>query len=60
MDWQLRVLVQVTKWLRRPPSRQFVWILTTVVVLGVALALVERFMGWPEWATVDRGARIHR
>ncbi len=40
-------------WLRHPPSRRTVQIIIVVLVAATALVLVERFIGWPDWATTE-------
>lgn len=44
----------MTQWLRHPPSWRTVQIIIVVLVAATALVLVERFIGWPEWATTER------
>lgn len=47
-------MLRMAHWWRHPPSPYFVRILVVVVVVVAALVLVERFIGWPDWATTDR------
>ncbi|MEI6158699.1 MAG: hypothetical protein WCP77_02600 [Roseococcus sp.] len=56
MDPFLRWTIRLAQWFRHPPSRQRV--ITMGVVLGLCLAvvLVERFIGRPEWATLGNHA----
>ncbi|MCI2398343.1 hypothetical protein [Aliiroseovarius subalbicans] len=44
----------MSRWARNPPSEKRVK--RFFVVLGLCLLLlgIERFIGWPEWATVQR------
>jgi hypothetical protein len=60
MDFQVRMLLRLLMWFRRPPSRQTLWIIGTVLVVSVSVALVERGLGWPEWLTVDSSPRVVR
>lgn len=57
MDPVLRILVQAAQWLRHPPSRTHLRIMVVVIAGAIALVAIERFVGWPDWARVDRGAR---
>jgi hypothetical protein len=53
MDLLLRLLVRMAYWSRRPPSRQFIVAAGIAVALALAIGLVERFFGWPEFLTVE-------
>ncbi|MGP3696419.1 hypothetical protein [Rhodobacter sp. NSM] len=46
-------LLRMTRWVRRPPSLQRVLLMLAVVGASLALAAVERTVGWPEALTVD-------
>ncbi|KAA9008893.1 hypothetical protein [Histidinibacterium aquaticum] len=49
----MRWLWRAKRWAQNPPStRQVVLILSLVAGL-CALAAVERWVGWPDWATLD-------
>ncbi|UPY37261.1 hypothetical protein [Sediminicoccus sp. KRV36] len=52
MDPMIRWGFRLAQWFRHPPSRQRVIIMALVLGLCVALVLVERFIGWPQWATL--------
>ncbi|MDO9501001.1 hypothetical protein [Falsiroseomonas sp.] len=54
MDPLTRVLFQMVRWLRHPPSWRTVQIIIVVLVAASALVLVERYIGWPDWATTER------
>lgn len=43
----------MAQWLRHPPSRTTVQIIVVVLVVATVLVLVERFIGWPDWATTE-------
>ncbi|MBB3897771.1 MULTISPECIES: hypothetical protein [Roseococcus] len=60
MDVQMRVLLRLFQWFRRPPSRQHLWIIGATVAVAVVIALVEWGFGWPDALTVDRGPRVIR
>ncbi|AHM05176.1 hypothetical protein roselon_02882 [Roseibacterium elongatum DSM 19469] len=54
-DWLLRAV----GWVRNPPSAKMVKLVLAVIAVALALGAVERFLGWPDWLTVDnirRGA----
>ncbi|MBU8539260.1 hypothetical protein [Falsiroseomonas tokyonensis] len=54
MDPLTRVLIRMAQWLRHPPSRRTVQIIVVVLVVATVLVLVEKFIGWPDWATTER------
>lgn len=61
MDPMIRWGIRLAQWFRRPPSRRRLIMMALVLGLCVALVMVERFIGWPAWATLGhqlpRGAR---
>lgn len=56
MRWFLRM----SMWARNPPSANRVKLVIGVIVLCLLLLAVERFIGWPDWATPNRvpGGRL--
>lgn len=54
----LRLLVWMTYWVRRPPSRAWLTMAAIVAVTVTVIYLVEQYVGWPEWLTVE--PRRHR
>lgn len=58
MDVFARILVRAAMWLRRPPSRRHVRILVIVLAGALAIVAIEHWVGWPEWAEVERGGFI--
>lgn len=48
----LHWFVRAARWARHPPSPGRVKLVLAVVALVVALFLIERFVGWPDWLTV--------
>ncbi len=60
MDPLLRLSVFITRLVRNPPSRRQAMVMLGALLACVALLLVERFIGWPDWATLDRSPRILR
>ncbi len=53
-------LVRMARWLRHPPSPGRVRLVLAIVALCVVLVLVERFVGWPEFLTLEGGGKAHR
>ena len=61
MDPMVRWGIRLVEWFRNPPSRQHVILMGVVIAFCLALVLIERFIGWPEWATMrDQAPRIVR
>lgn len=61
MDPMIRWGIRLAQWFRHPPSRQQVIIMAVALGFCVAVVLVERFIGWPAWATLgDQAPRIVR
>lgn len=61
MDPMIRWAIRLAQWFRNPPSRRRVILMAITIGLCVAVVLVERFTGWPDWATPgDPGPRIVR
>ena len=54
--WFLRM----ARWVRRPPSPRRVALVLSVIVACLVLFAVERFLGWPDWLTVNGPARPPR
>jgi len=53
--------IRLAQWFRNPPSRRMVIVMAVTIGFCVALVLVERFIGWPSWATMgDQPPRIMR
>lgn len=50
----LHWLIRMSHWARRPPSAARVRLVVGVVALCLAVALLERAFGWPEWLTPQR------
>lgn len=50
-------LLRMVKWARRPPSARQVKVVLAVVALCLVLYAIERFIGWPDWARVNRMPR---
>ncbi len=52
--WFLRM----ARWARRPPSALHIKVFLCVLALGLTLAGIEYFWGWPEWLTVNGRAKL--
>ena len=52
MNWP-RMLVRAKRMAARPPSMRQVLVYGGIVVACLALAGVERLVGWPDWLTVN-------
>lgn len=53
-------LMRMARWVRHPPSWQRVVLVLSVIAACLALFTVERFLGWPDWLTVNGPARPPR
>lgn len=51
-------LLRMAKWARKPPSPGRVKLVLGVVGLCLLLVAIERFVGWPDWARVERLPRM--
>jgi hypothetical protein len=47
-------------WARRPPSEKRVKLFVGLIALCIAIALLEHYVGWPEWAKLERMPRAPR
>ncbi|SPJ22844.1 hypothetical protein [Palleronia abyssalis] len=55
-----RWLLRAKRWAQNPPSWGQVKLVVGVIALCIVLFLVERYVGWPDWLTPDRGgSRIY-
>ncbi|WP_187644510.1 hypothetical protein [Tabrizicola thermarum] len=50
---QLHWLLRARRWVQNPPSAGRVRLVFAVVALCLAIVAVERWIGWPDWMTVD-------
>ncbi|MEQ9258069.1 MAG: hypothetical protein RIG84_03130 [Roseovarius sp.] len=48
-----RWLFRMARWAQNPPSEKRVIFVLAIVALCIALFVVERYMGWPDWATME-------
>ncbi|MCJ8026570.1 hypothetical protein KYK30_21930 [Shinella yambaruensis] len=44
-------------WLRRPPSRQHVYVMAIVAALAALIVTIEHLGYWPDWMTAQRMPR---
>lgn len=49
----MRWLMRAKRWQARPPSEKMVKMVLGLIVAGVLIASVERWVGWPAWAQLD-------
>lgn len=54
MDPLTRLLIRLSQWYRRPPSPRRIAIILVVLAVAAVIVAVERFVGWPDWATTER------
>jgi hypothetical protein len=57
MDLFVRLLLYMSRWSRRRPSRHFVITVCITVGLIAILVGIERLIGWPAALTVERMPR---
>jgi hypothetical protein len=55
MNW--RWLWRASIWARRPPSARRVKLVVGLIAALIAMALIERYIGWPDWAQMERPPR---
>ncbi|SDW91113.1 hypothetical protein [Litoreibacter albidus] len=55
-----RWLLRASMWVRRPPSERRVKLFVGLIALCIAIALIEHYVGWPEWAKMERAPRVPR
>ena len=49
-----RILPRLAMWIRRPPSPRRMLIIAVVVAAALAIAGIEKYVGWPDALTVER------
>ncbi len=49
-----RLLPRLAMWVRRPPSPRRMLIIAVVVAAALAIAGIEKYVGWPEALTVEK------
>jgi len=58
----LRHLLRMSKWARKPPSDRRVKLVIAIVVICLILFSIERWIGVPDWLQMElpRGGKISR
>ena len=49
----LRQMLRMARWARHPPSTRMVIMVAGIVVVALTIAGIERFIGWPDFLTLD-------
>lgn len=52
-------LMRASRWVRNPPSARRVVLVLVVVALALAIAGLQHFGWWPDWAVMDRPRGMH-
>lgn len=50
--------IRMMQWVRHPPPVWKVILVLCVIAACVALFLVERYVGWPDWLTTQGGGSM--
>ncbi len=54
-------LFRMKRWVQNPPSPRRIKLVFGVVGVCLVLFLIERYIGWPDWATIEnRPSRVLR
>lgn len=53
----MRWLWRASLWVRRPPSERKVKLVLGLIACCIVIALLEHYVGWPEWAKLERAPR---
>lgn len=53
MFHQLRHLMRMSRWARKPPSEARVKMVLGILVACLLLFAIERLVGWPDWLTLE-------
>lgn len=48
-----RHFLRMTRWARRPPAAWRVKLVVGIFALALLIAGIEKFIGWPEFLTLD-------
>lgn len=51
-----RWFLHMSKWVRHPPSTKRVKLVFGVVAVCAVLFVIERYIGWPDWLSLDPNA----
>ena len=52
-----RWLFRMARWAHRPPGMRRVLLVLGIVMLCLAILGIERFIGWPDWMTIEPAGR---
>ncbi|MEC7760527.1 MAG: hypothetical protein VX874_01285 [Pseudomonadota bacterium] len=55
--FNMRHFFRMARWARNPPGARQVKLFVVVVVLCLVLVGIERFVGWPDWLTMENTPR---
>lgn len=50
-------LLRAARWARNPPSAKMVKLVLAIITLAIAMAAVERWVGWPDFLSIERMRR---
>jgi hypothetical protein len=50
-------LLRMAKWAKHPPSERRVKLVLWVIVICAVLFAIERWVGWPDFLTIEGGPR---
>ena len=54
----LRWFLRAKRWVQNPPSENRIKFVLAIIAICLTLAAVERWIGWPDWLTVERPKRL--
>ncbi len=54
MDPLTRLLIRLAQWFRHPPPRSRIVLTLAAAALAIGIVLIERYVGWPDWAQTER------
>ncbi|QEE35610.1 hypothetical protein FTO60_07760 [Octadecabacter sp. SW4] len=52
---ELRHLLRMARWAKRPPSQKRVILVISVIVISLVIVGIERWIGFPDWMAVQGG-----
>lgn len=54
---EMRWLMKAKRWAQNPPSASRVKFVFGIIAVVLCVAAVERWVGWPDWATLEPAGR---
>ena len=54
---EIRLLLRAKRFAQRPPSLSRVYLFFGVLAVALGIFAVERWVGWPDWATREPASR---